>query len=98
MSKSDVYSLNTEKGMLEHREDAVIPATIREEDENDENEHGNVGAAAYEKSKHMAEIVSLDVERRSVAVLTRFLSDPGTKPRHLAKDRFLHSASLLVDS
>lgn len=56
MSKSDVYSLNTEKGMLEHREDAVIPATIREEDENDENEHGNVGAAAYEKSKHMAEI------------------------------------------
>lgn len=87
MSKSDVYSLNTEKGMLEHREDAQIPATITEEDEN-ENETGNVGAAAYEKSKTMAEIVSVD---RVLHVWTAWLIrydaiDSRAKPSDLEED------------
>ncbi|KAJ9103387.1 hypothetical protein QFC19_004486 [Naganishia cerealis] len=50
MSKTD-SSIMTEKGVLAHHELLAVPETISEEDED-----GNVGRAAYEKSKHMEEL------------------------------------------
>ncbi len=57
ISKSDINSLDAKDLSYQHNETVAIPQfeTILEDDE---HETGNVGAAAYEKSKHMAEIVS----------------------------------------
>lgn len=52
ISKTDT-SIFTEKGVIGHHELVDVPDTITEEDEG-----GNVGSAAYEKSKHMEELVS----------------------------------------
>jgi hypothetical protein len=58
VSKSDYASINTEKGLIAHTEEVQVPNTIAEEDE---DEGGNVGVAAYEQSKQMAEIVGVVV-------------------------------------
>ncbi|GHJ84788.1 hypothetical protein NliqN6_1190 [Naganishia liquefaciens] len=50
ISKTDT-SIFTEKGVVGHHELVDVPDTITEEDEG-----GNVGSAAYEKSKHMEEL------------------------------------------
>ncbi|KAJ9114603.1 hypothetical protein QFC22_005476 [Naganishia vaughanmartiniae] len=52
MSKTDA-SIFTEKGAIAHHELLAVPETISE---GDEDESGNVGLAAYEKSKHMEEL------------------------------------------
>lgn len=52
ISKTDT-SIFTEKGVIAHHELVDVPDTITEEDED-----GNVGRAAYEKSKTMEELVS----------------------------------------
>jgi hypothetical protein len=56
ISKSDLASIDTEKGLIAHTEEVQVPNTIVEEDE---DEGGNVGVAAYEQSKQMAEIVGV---------------------------------------
>jgi hypothetical protein len=56
ISKSDVDSVDHEKGYQTHRENVNVPDAIPE---GDEDTGGNVGTAAYEKSKHMAEIVGI---------------------------------------
>lgn len=61
-SKSDLTSLTTtttivgEKGYAHHIDHVQVPQTIDEE--RDEDADGNVGVAAYEQSKQVAEIVS----------------------------------------
>jgi hypothetical protein len=55
-SKSDLETIDHEKGISAHRENINVPHAIPE---GDEDEDGNVGQAAYERSKHMAEIVSV---------------------------------------
>jgi hypothetical protein len=45
---------DAEKEQVKHLDHSQIPQTITEEDEG-----GNVGLAAYERSKEMGEIVSL---------------------------------------
>ncbi|KAJ9124852.1 hypothetical protein QFC24_002781 [Naganishia onofrii] len=52
VSKTDA-SIFTEKGAVAHHELLAVPETITE---GDEDESGNVGLAAYEKSKHMEEL------------------------------------------
>lgn len=54
LSKTDT-SIFTEKGAVAHHELVDVPQTISEEDED-----GNVGRAAYEKSKTMEELVRCD--------------------------------------
>lgn len=54
LSKTDA-SIFTEKGAIAHNELLAVPETISE---GDEDESGNVGLAAYEKSKNMEELVS----------------------------------------
>jgi len=56
ISKSDIDSVDHEKGFQTHRENVNVPDAIPE---GDEDTGGNVGTAAYEKSKHMAEIVGV---------------------------------------
>jgi hypothetical protein len=75
-----------EKGIHKHVEDVHVPDTITEEDEG-----GNVGLAAYNKSKEMGEIVSrarLDVR----PVLMR--SDARDQPTDSQTDRRFPPASL----
>jgi hypothetical protein len=85
ISKTDT-SIFTEKGVVAHHELVDVPDTITEEDEG-----GNVGSAAYEKSKHM-ELVS---SQRSIVAsrLTRFLSPClDSRPSEIspAQDRLVH--------
>jgi hypothetical protein len=63
LSKSDAGTLDQEKAGYDHRENVNVPQTIAE---GDEDTGGNVGTAEYEKSKLMAEIVSLDGVRRLI--------------------------------
>lgn len=57
VSKSDIGTIDGEKGNYDHRETLKVPDTIAEMDE---DTGGNVGIAEYERSKQMAEIVSCD--------------------------------------
>lgn len=55
-SKSDATTIDGEKGYAHHIDHVQVPQTIDEE--RDEDADGNVGVAAYEQSKQVAEIVS----------------------------------------
>ena len=57
VSKSEIGTIDGEKGNYDHRETLKVPDTIAEMDE---DTGGNVGIAEYERSKQMAEIVSCD--------------------------------------
>jgi hypothetical protein len=77
ISKSDVDSVDQEKGYQTHRETVNVPDAIPEDEE---DTGGNVGTAAYEKSKHMAEIVGvLDDSAHP--------SDPFTEPKSFHRRR-----------
>lgn len=103
MSKSDIGTLDQEKGGYDHRERLDVPGTIAEDDE---DTGGNVGTAEYEKSKHMAEIVSprpfafrlhahhLLTHKR----LSRVITDPRPEQDHPEEDRLVHLAPFLDDS
>lgn len=56
ISKTDT-SIFDEKAVIGHHEVVNVPDTIAEAEE---DESGNVGQAAYEKSKTMEELVSQD--------------------------------------
>lgn len=93
MSKTDA-SIFTEKGAVAHHELLAVPETITE---GDEDESGNVGLAAYEKSKHMEELVSCPI-------LLPFAAHPNNSCRPTAdscsskgcpaEDRLVHSADV----
>jgi hypothetical protein len=98
LSKSDFASINTEKGLVAHNENVQVPDTISEEDEDAE---GNVGIAAYEKSKQMAEIVSpFDAEEGPIRSLPHPAprSDTGAEQSHPPPNRLAHPATIPCDS
>jgi hypothetical protein len=86
-SKSDIDPIDGEKGNYNHREHVRIPHVIEEENE---AETGNVGANEYEKSKHMAKIVSLGFSRSLVTSQVDrsacYMADARAKQVYLEED------------